>query len=275
MIENAGNRKKVSLSQREIDTYHEEGLVIPDYKLPPAKLARLREGLEQLIKDNPNIRSEKLISAHLSEYANEGVRGNRIFLEFASDPDLLDLVECVIGPDMILWGAQVFCKPAGDGMEVPWHQDGQYWPIRPLATCTVWVAIDDVTRENGAMRYIPGSHKSGIYQHRTDPSEALVLHQVMAPGLVDETKARDDVLEAGQLSLHDVYLVHGSPANRSTKRRAGLALRYMPTTSHFDRTIPSAERGAGNADFALRPIFLVRGVDRCGKNEFKLGHPGL
>ena len=130
MIENAGSRKKVGLSQCETDTYHEEGLVIPDYKLPPAKLARLREGLEQLIKDNPNIRSEKLISAHLSGYANEGVRGNRIFLDFATDPDLLDLVECVIGPDMILWGAQVFCKPAGDGMEVPWHQDGQYWPIR-------------------------------------------------------------------------------------------------------------------------------------------------
>jgi len=275
MIEHAATQRKVSLTQREVDTYHEEGLVIPDYKLPPAKLARLQEGLEQLIKDNPNIRSEKLISAHLSEYANEGVRGNRIFLEFATDPDLLDLVECVIGPDMILWGAQVFCKPAGDGMEVPWHQDGQYWPIRPLATCTVWVAIDDSTRENGAMRYIPGSHKSGIYQHRTDPSDALVLHQVMAPGLVDESKAKDDVLEAGQLSLHDVYLVHGSPANRSAKRRAGLALRYMPTTSHFDRTIPSAERGKGNADFSKRPIFLVRGVDQCGKNEFRLAHPGL
>jgi len=270
MVENTGNRKKLTLTQDEVGTYREEGLVIPDYRLPPAKLARLREGLEQLIKDNPNVRTEKLISAHLSEYSNEGVRGNRAFLDFASDPDLLDLVECVIGPDMILWGAQVFCKPPGDGMEVPWHQDGQYWPIRPLATCTVWVAIDDVTRENGAMRYIPGSHRSGIYRHYTDPNDALVLHQVMESGLVDETKAKDDVLEAGQLSLHDVYLVHGSPANRSTKRRAGLALRYMPTASHFDRAIPSG----GAADFARRPIFLVRGVDRCGKNEFKLAHSG-
>jgi len=233
----------------------------------------LREGLDQLIKDNPNVRGEKLVSAHVSTNPSEGVRGNETFLEFANDPTILDLVECVLGPDIILWGAHMFSKPAGDGKEVPWHQDGQYWPIRPLATCTVWVAIDDSTRENGAMRYIPGSHKSGIYQHRTDPSEALVLHQVMAPGLVDESKAQDDVLKAGQLSLHDVYLVHGSPANRSTKRRAGLALRYMPTTSHFDRAIPSVERGPGNADFAKRPIFLVRGVDRCGKNEFKLVRP--
>ena len=47
------------------------------------------------------------------------------------------LVSGVIGDDLILWGAQVFCKPASGGFETPWHQDGHYWPIRPLATCTV------------------------------------------------------------------------------------------------------------------------------------------
>ena len=268
MIESLDNRTKLKLSQRELDTYHEEGLVIPDYRLPPAKLAQLREGLEQLIKDNPNVRGEMLISAHVTDENNpEGVRGNKIFFEFARDPDILDLVECVLGPDIIHWGAQVFCKPAGDGKEVPWHQDGQYWPIRPLATCTVWVAIDDSTRENGAMRYIPGSHKTGINKHVTDPNEALLFHQVMAPDLIDETKAKDDVLEAGQLSIHDVYLIHGSPANRSTKRRAGVAMRFMPTTSHFDRSFQSPERGA---DFARRAIWLVRGVDRSGKNDFRI-----
>ncbi len=263
----AANRKKLSLTPAEIETYRQEGLVIPNYQVPPAKLARLREGLDQLIKDNPNVRSEKLISAHISEETNEGVRGNKAFFEFATDPELLDLVESVIGPDLILWGAQVFCKPPGDGMEVPWHQDGEYWPIRPLATCTVWVAIDDVTPENGAMRYIPGSHKVGIQQHLTDASDELVLHKVVAPGIVEESKAKDDTLSAGQVSLHDVYLIHGSPANRSNKRRAGLAMRYMPTTSQFDRSIGHADRSV--ADFVTRPIYLVRGVDRCGKNVLK------
>lgn len=272
MVENEENRIKVSLSQREIDTYNKEGLVIPGYKLPPGKLAQLQAGLSRLIKDNPNIRGEKLISAHLSENPGEGVRGNRIFFDFASDPDILDLLECLIGPDIILWGAQVFCKPAGDGKEVPWHQDGHYWPIRPLATCTVWVAIDDSTRENGAMRYIPGSHKSGLYQHSTDSSTELALNQVLASGQVDETQARDDELEAGQLSLHDVYLVHGSPPNRSSKRRAGFALRYMPGTAYFDHNIPSRDRVA---DFSRRPIFLLRGVDRTGRNDFKVGHADL
>jgi len=268
----AGNvtaRKKLTLSPREIETYQTEGLVIPEYRLPPAKLAQLREGLEQLIKDNPNVRGEKLVSAHVIDNPGEGVRGNQIFLDFARDPDILDLVDCAIGPDIILWGAHMFAKPAGDGKEVPWHQDGHYWPIRPLATCTVWVAIDDSTRENGAMWYIPGSHRSGLYQHRTDTSDALALNQVLLPGQVDEAKAKDDVLEAGQFSMHDVYLVHGSPANRSAKRRAGLALRYMPATSHFDRSISALD---SVANFARRPIWLVRGVDRTGKNDFKIGH---
>jgi hypothetical protein len=268
MVENGENRKKLGLSQCEIDTYYKEGLIIPDYRLPAWKLSQLQEGLNQLIRDNPHVRGEKLISAHLSENPGEGVRGNRIFFDFASDPDILDLLECVIGPDIILWGAHVFCKPAGDGKEVPWHQDGHYWPIRPLATCTVWVAIDDSTRENGAMRYIPGSHKSGLYKHSTDSSDDLALNQVLGPGQVDETQARDDVLEAGELSMHDVYLVHGSPPNRSNKRRAGLALRYMPATSYFDHNIPSRDHFA---DFSRRPIFLLRGVDRTGRNDFSIG----
>jgi hypothetical protein len=272
MIKDLHNQKKVGLSQSEIEIYHEEGLVIPDYRLPAAQLEELREGLDQLIKDNPNTRGEHLISAHISGNSSEGVRGNKIFLDFAHDPDILDLLECLIGPDIILWGAQVFCKPAGDGKEVPWHQDGQYWPIRPLATCTVWVAIDDSTRENGAMQYITGSHKSGLYPHVTDPSDALVLNQVIAPGSVDETKCQDDELAAGQFSLHDVYLVHGSPVNRSAKRRAGLALRYMPATSHFDRSIPRRE---GGPDFARRPIWLVRGLDRTGRNDLNVGHSGI
>src|SRR5579872_4907853 len=188
MSESAAAREKIRLSPREINTYRDEGLVVPEYRVPAAKLAGLREGLEQLIKDNPTVRTEKLISAPITGYHNEGVRGNSTFFEFATDPEILDLAECLIGPDIILWGVQVFCKPPGDGKEVPWHQDGHYWPIRPLATCTVWVAIDNVSPENGAMRYIPGSHKNGIQEHFTDRSDRLVLNQVMAPRLVDESK---------------------------------------------------------------------------------------
>lgn len=72
------------------------------------------------------------MGAHIKANTDTGVKGNIELLDFTRHPDILDVVEQIIGPDIIMWGSQVFSKPAGDGMEIPWHQDGQYWPRRPL-----------------------------------------------------------------------------------------------------------------------------------------------
>ncbi len=211
------------LRPHEVATYRRDGLVIPGYRLPEGQLQRLREALDRLIADNPQVRPEQLISAHVARGGGERVKGNEAFLEFAHDAAILDLVESIIGGDIVLWGCQVFCKPPGDGMEVPWHQDGRYWPIRPLATCTVWVALDRSTRENGCMRFIPGSHSGRIYRHRKDERPDLALDLVLEDGEADRAAARDVELAAGQMSMHDVFLVHGSEPNRSPRRRAGVA----------------------------------------------------
>jgi ectoine hydroxylase-related dioxygenase (phytanoyl-CoA dioxygenase family) len=101
----------------------------------------------------------------------------------------------------------------------------------------------------------------------------IVLTQTVKPGAVDLSTALDIELEAGQMSMHDVYLIHGSAANRSPDRRAGVAIRYMPATSHFDRSlIPTTAASGYRIDFARRPIWLLRGVDRSGRNDFKIGH---
>jgi len=181
----------------------------------------------------------------------------------------------VIGPDFLLWGTTVFGKPAGTGKRVPWHQDGEYWPIRPLATCSAWIALDDATPENGCLRVIPGSHKGNrLRAHTQKDNPDLVLNQELNADEYDEAEAVDIVLEAGQLSLHDVYLVHGSEPNRSTKRRAGYVCRYMPTSSHFDREYGAQlqQRGGNQVDFAGRALWLMRGRDLCGRNDFQVGH---
>ncbi len=264
-----------SLAQREIEEYRQEGIVVPDYRLAKHQVDELSDALDQLIEQNPGVRPEKLVSAHI-ENGREGVKGSRRFLNAARDPDILDLVEGVIGADIVLWGCQIFCKPGGDGMEVPMHQDGHYWPIRPLATCTVWMAIDPSRIENGCLRVIPGSHEGQrVYEHARSDRDAIVLDQEVRADQFDAVKARDIELEAGQMSLHDVYLIHGSNANNSDKRRAGLALRYMPTTSHFDRELykpGESSTGSYTTDFGTRPIWLLRGVDHSGKNDFVIGH---
>lgn len=256
------------LAPDEIAAYREDGIVVPRHRLSEARVGRLREALDRVIADNPAIRPERLISAHL-ESGTEGVKGSRVFLDLAFDSDILDLVGQLIGPDFALWGCQIFCKQQGDGLEVPWHQDGHYWPIRPLATCTAWIAIDASLRENGCLRVIPGSHRSRtLFAHLKEDRQDLALDQVLVEGTFDEGAARDIELEPGQMSLHDVFLIHGSRPNRSPRRRAGIALRYMPTSSHFDRTVfqPRTDAGGLTIDFSTRPLWLVRGTDRSGRN---------
>ena len=175
------------LSAEAIQQYQEEGYLIPDCQLPESRLNELMEAVERVLVTNPEVRPEKLVSVHISGLNQEGVRGDDAFMELAKDPMIVDCVEQLIGPDIILWGCQLFCKPGTDGMEVPMHQDGAYWPIRPLATCTVWVALDHVSEENGCMRVVPGSHRHQSLSHQKESREDLVLNQrvnAVAPAFV-------------------------------------------------------------------------------------------
>ena len=269
------------LQPDEIARYRSEGWLVPRWRLPTAQVATMREALDELLRRNPGVRPEKLVSAHIEQAGapgatdnGEGVRGVAAFLDLARDPEIVDLVSGVLGDDVILWGAHVFCKPAGEGYETPWHQDGHYWPIRPLATCTVWLALEPSTRANGCLRVIPGSHRGQVlHPHLHEDRPDLTLQQRLAAGAFDEAAAVNIELQPGQMSLHDVHMIHGAAANTSTQRRTGIALRYMPATSHFDRRLKPVDGQTGVAvNFAQRPLWLLKGVDRCGLNDFEVGH---
>lgn len=262
------------LTTAEQAQYERDGWVIPQWRLPAPRVDAMRAALDKLIADNPGIRPEKLISAHIAGKSAEGVRGSQDFLDLARDPEIVEMVADAIGENIILWGCQVFCKPGGDGLETPWHQDGHYWPVRPLATCTVWLALDPSTRTNGCLRVIPGSHRSRtLLNHlREDRTDVVLTARIDDPAF-DESKAVDIELEPGQMSLHDVYMIHGANANRSPQRRAGVAIRYMPTTSVFEHGLMERSDNSGYmVDFTKRPIWLVRGRDVSGRNNLTIGH---
>jgi len=263
-----------ALTPDEIAKYQNDGYVIPGFRLPAERVDHLRTTLEDLIRDNPDVRPEKLVSAHIEGDNREGVRGSDVFLRLAQDPDILDLVADVIGEDIILWGCHVFCKPGLTGYETPWHQDGHYWPIRPLATCTVWIAIDPSTTENGCLRVIPGSHRDRIlHGHMHEDREDLVLADRTQDDAFDAGSAVNLELEPGQMSMHDVYMIHGAAANTSPHRRAGVAIRYMPAASVFERNLKPADGKSGiPVNFANRPLWLLRGADHSGRNDFSVGH---
>ena len=262
------------LHDDEAAHYRREGWVVPRFRLPPARVAAMVDALEMLLRQNPGVRPEKLVSAHIEGDNGEGVRGSRAFLDLARDPEIVELVSGVLGEDVILWGCHVFCKPAVEGYETPWHQDGHYWPIRPLATCTAWVALEPSTVENGCLRVIPRSHaERRLHDHLHEDRTDLTLNQRLAH--VDEGAAVDIELRPGEMSLHDVYMIHGARANTSGIRRTGAALRYMPSTSVFERDLRPVDGKSGvPVNFARRPLWLVKGRDRSGRNDFNIGHSG-
>ena len=250
------------LSTTQLDHYHTQGFVIPDFRLDKEALDTIKGHHERLIARLPEFR----------DYCPSVLAYDLAFLNYARIPEILEMVEQVLGGHFALWNSSFFAKPAVNGRATPWHQDGEYWPIRPVATCTVWIAIDDANTENGCLKLIPGSHKKEqLLAHKTNPDPNLTLNQELLSSDFDESQAVDLILEAGQMSLHDVRIVHGSEENTSSNPRRGMTLRYMPLTSVFDRRLAVTQsKSMGFKAHEERTLFLMRGTDQTGENDFRL-----
>jgi non-haem Fe2+, alpha-ketoglutarate-dependent halogenase len=150
--------------------------------------------------------------------------------ELVHHPKVLDVVEDVIGPDILCWTTNFFIKEANSPGFVSWHQDSTYWGLDPDDVVTAWIAFTDVTPENGYMQVIPGSHKIDQLPHvDTFHKDNLLSRGQEIAVEVDTSKAVGLALQAGEMSLHHIKVVHGSDANRTGDRRIGLAIRYIPT----------------------------------------------
>ena len=175
--------------------------------------------------------------------------------ELCTHPKILDYVESILGPDFYLWGTQFFSKEPGDANTTPWHQDAFYWPLSPHNAVTVWLAFADSDEGNGAMMVVPGSHRAGKLKYRKTTRDSDVLDMVLEHDEFHEADAVPLILKAGQISLHDDNIIHGSAPNHSDRLRCGLTMRYSA--------------GEVRGDLSVWPFFKafwVRGVDRWGHN---------
>ena len=248
------------LTAQEIRQYQTKGYVVPDFRLPAEAVEEISDAHGRLLAKHPQF----------ADYCPAVLAFDAGFLNIARMPAILDQVEQLIGPDFALWNSSFFAKPPRVGTKTPWHQDGEYWPIRPLATCSVWIAVDAATTENGCLRVIPGSQRRRrLGKHDYNGAEGLSLPLEIRAEEYDEETAQDIVLAPGQISLHDVFLIHGSAPNRSERPRRGMTLRYMPTTSTYRRDLADGRRG-GPLSMAERTLYLMRGVDRSGSNDFRI-----
>ena len=175
--------------------------------------------------------------------------------KLAIHPNIVDVIEALIGPDIMLLATHFFCKYGPKEKFVAWHQDVTYWGLEPPDAVTAWYAIDDSDVGNGCMRVIPSSHHKGVQEHGKSDQEGnlLSINQEVPVTESDAETAVDLILKAGEMSIHHGQIIHGSLPNHSTRRRCGLTIRYIP---------PSVKQAEDNSlKRPWKPI-LLRGEDR-------------
>jgi len=248
------------LTPEEVTHYQETGQVTASFRLDDDVVTAIQERAEKLFAARPDLDHD-----YIPNVIELDAAGN--WLEFGIHPQILNSIEQLIGENIILWGSAFFTKK-GDGKRTPWHQDSAYWPIVPMAACSAWIAFDYTTRENGCMQIIPGSHKEGRqFSHFGSTADDIVLKQELSENELPNVEPVDVILEPGMVSFHHPLVLHGAEPNTSEARRGGLAYRYLPTTSHFDRDLEIQQNTQGKAYNATRQLHLVRGIDVCGMND--------
>lgn len=234
------------------EKFETDGYCIARNVLDEGLVTEARQHVQWLAERHPDVRPELLGHTLMTKDA--------FWVRLISDDRLLDIAEQFIGPNIALFASHYIAKPPYDGQPVLWHQDGTYWPLDPMEVVTLWLAVDDSTPENGCLRVLPGTQNSRLmnideYEHPDIPN---VLDSGISPASLDESKAVDIILKAGDVSIHHPTLIHGSNANNSAKWRRGLTIRYIPSSTRIvtEGQWPSA--------------FLLRGAAVPGVNQY---HP--
>ena len=228
------------LKPTEVEAYKTNGYHLPVDVLSQAEVADCRRQLEtyEATSGGP-ISGEMRHKSHLLfPWINDLMR----------HPRVLDAVEDVLGPNLLVWSTSFFIKEARDPGFVSWHQDATYWGLSSPDVCTAWIALSPANKVSGCMKFIAGTHMNQVEHADTFHKDNLLTRGQEIAVEVDESKAIYAELKPGQASLHHVLLFHGSAPNRSDDRRIGLAVRYVPT---------NVRQAVGAKDSAT----LVRGVD--------------
>lgn len=255
------------LTDEQIAFYNEHGYVMPFSVFEEAEVARNRAYFDYLLAElrvqQPN-RDAYAINGYHTRC--EGIHA------LVTDDRILDLVQDLVGPDIIAWGTHFFCKLPHDPKSVHWHQDASYWPLTPARTVTVWLAIDDADVENACMHFLPGTHRRGRLEYQEPDTPGVLWQEISDVAQYGEPVA--DALRAGQLSLHADMLAHGSPPNTSDRRRCGLTIRYcsptvQPLTPHWGENAVLCRGASTSPHWTFPPA--PRGNDLSGRKPRAIG----
>ncbi|WP_171124910.1 MULTISPECIES: phytanoyl-CoA dioxygenase family protein [unclassified Ruegeria] len=230
-----------TLTQTQSARYWEDGFLFPLSVFSEQEASEIRAEFEGIERDWQDadlplpLNTYKRVNAHLVM---------PIAARIALDARVLDVVQGVLGPDIMIWSAEFFVKEPGTKHTVGTHQDLTYWGMGETPDqVTAWIALSPATVESGCMDFVRASHKNPILPHNDTYSETNLLSrgQEIAVEVAEEDKTHIE-LTPGQMSLHHGLTIHGSGPNRSDDRRIGLAIRYLN---------PNARQLVAERDYAM------------------------
>jgi ectoine hydroxylase-related dioxygenase (phytanoyl-CoA dioxygenase family) len=247
------------LHPEQVDFFRENGYLSGIRVLSDEQVAALRKELAEIV--DPKHPGHALFYEF---HSNESADPNKVlfhalghwritpgFHDLLWNPALVMPAAQLLDGPVRFWHDQLFCKPAKHGGVVAWHQDYSYWTrTQPLAHLTVWIALDDSTRENGCLRYIPGSHTWDLLPMPALAGDMDGLRKVLSPEQIEQFDRQVMVeVKAGECAFHHPLLVHGSQENRSERSRRAAVVNYVrdgvvsSTSSPLLEGVPALKAG--------------------------------
>ncbi len=250
-MKNIAPAEPFKLSRPEIDKFHTEGFLGPFQTFSPEEMAGINEKLHRDVFTRPGPNPKQ--TTHCRHLDTKEV------YSMVSHPAIVSRICSILGEDLMIWTSGFFIKePNGKGLETPWHQDINYWPLEPQVNITCWIATEEVTEDNAPLQIIPGSHRHMVPHIKT---EGKAFEEGADPAFVDRSKIRTLTMRPGQFVMFSEKLLHGAPANHSSKRRVALSARYtMPLVRLFPQESP--------INFPGYSALMLSGRDKFGFNPF-------
>ncbi|MER7518592.1 phytanoyl-CoA dioxygenase family protein [Streptomyces sp. NPDC126499] len=239
--------------------FDRDGFLFPVDVLSAGEAAELASQVEN------HIRESRLVGGIVSTFAAAPkVHVLQPWAErLVRDPRLLDIARSMLGPDLLVWSTNIFVKNPGEQVDYAWHQDALTYDLErgTRGGVRVWLALTDTGPENGTLRYAAGTHREGVFRHVRTAAESATRVGDEVDVDVTGCELHDVVLSAGQCSLHDMLVVHGSGGNSTERPRIAFAIDYLSTRVRPTGDLPDS-------------AMLVSGQDDQGNFQLERGPLG-
>eukprot|EP00746_Dinoflagellata_sp_MGD_P043396 gnl/MRDRNA2_/MRDRNA2_205410_c0_seq1.p1 gnl/MRDRNA2_/MRDRNA2_205410_c0~~gnl/MRDRNA2_/MRDRNA2_205410_c0_seq1.p1 ORF type:complete len:321 (-),score=50.51 gnl/MRDRNA2_/MRDRNA2_205410_c0_seq1:68-1030(-) len=245
------------LAAHQIKSFDRDGFLFPlSSGLSAADMISLRNRIETAEKESQKAGMGLFLNAHLK---------HKWWHSICTRPEILDVVEDLLGRNILIWKSQLWIKEPNNQSFVGWHQDATYWGLEPPDSVNVWMAVTDVMPSNGPLELLAGSHQAALPTKDTYTADNILTRgqdiDWNSAGGLDMNKVAHAVLKPGEFSVHHLCTPHASQPNQGPGRRIGFNITFV--APH----VLSVRSCAASA-------MLVRGMDMVGNWEHEVPPQG-